>query len=188
MQHEKLACNIIARGALFIVIPAGTLRFGYCMILWWWNVIHFTSSIWLELGSMTSNPSHICNCVAVVWVLSCVLFCLWKGFDLLTSHFHVSFLYSVTIESTGALPPETLFTEAVKILEDKCERVITELSWSLVLQEIEKWASDYRPRSCSLNACFLTHILVYKYEIGFACVSKKYECFRQNIAFNFVSW
>ncbi|KAL2332850.1 hypothetical protein Fmac_014063 [Flemingia macrophylla] len=33
-----------------------------------------------------------------------------------------------TVESTGALPPEVLFTEAVKILEDKCERVITELS------------------------------------------------------------
>ncbi|KAL3851118.1 hypothetical protein ACJIZ3_013000 [Penstemon smallii] len=33
-----------------------------------------------------------------------------------------------TIESTGALPPEVLFTEAVKILEDKCERVITDLS------------------------------------------------------------
>lgn len=33
-----------------------------------------------------------------------------------------------TIESTGALPPELLFTEAVKILEDKCERVIMELS------------------------------------------------------------
>ncbi|KAK9059220.1 hypothetical protein SSX86_021839 [Deinandra increscens subsp. villosa] len=33
-----------------------------------------------------------------------------------------------TIESTGALSPEVLFTEAVKILEDKCERVITELS------------------------------------------------------------
>ncbi|KAF5821357.1 putative DNA-directed RNA polymerase [Helianthus annuus] len=33
-----------------------------------------------------------------------------------------------TIESTGALPPEVLFTEAVKILEDKCESVITELS------------------------------------------------------------
>lgn len=33
-----------------------------------------------------------------------------------------------TIESTGALPPEVLFTEAVKILEAKCERVITELS------------------------------------------------------------
>ncbi|XP_059666757.1 uncharacterized protein LOC132312408 [Cornus florida] len=33
-----------------------------------------------------------------------------------------------TIESAGALPPEVLFTEAVKILEDKCERVITELS------------------------------------------------------------
>ncbi|KAK3021552.1 hypothetical protein RJ639_046500, partial [Escallonia herrerae] len=28
----------------------------------------------------------------------------------------------LTIESTGALPPEVLFTEAVKILEDKCER------------------------------------------------------------------
>ena len=34
-----------------------------------------------------------------------------------------------TIESTGALPPEVLFTEAVKILEEKCERVISELSW-----------------------------------------------------------
>ncbi|KNA08964.1 hypothetical protein SOVF_157970 [Spinacia oleracea] len=33
-----------------------------------------------------------------------------------------------TVESTGALPPEVLFTEAVKILEDKCERIITELS------------------------------------------------------------
>ncbi|KAM7280453.1 hypothetical protein ACFE04_007587 [Oxalis oulophora] len=33
-----------------------------------------------------------------------------------------------TIESTGALPPEVLFTEAVKILEDKCKRVIVELS------------------------------------------------------------
>ncbi|KAI3892671.1 hypothetical protein MKX03_005105 [Papaver bracteatum] len=33
-----------------------------------------------------------------------------------------------TIESSGALPPEELFTEAVKILEEKCERVIAELS------------------------------------------------------------
>ncbi|KAL6629273.1 hypothetical protein ACP70R_029038 [Stipagrostis hirtigluma subsp. patula] len=33
-----------------------------------------------------------------------------------------------TIESTGAMPPEVLFTEAVKILEEKCERVIAELS------------------------------------------------------------
>ncbi|KAF1865777.1 hypothetical protein Lal_00021778, partial [Lupinus albus] len=30
--------------------------------------------------------------------------------------------FTITIESTGALPPETLFTEAVKILEEKCER------------------------------------------------------------------
>lgn len=42
--------------------------------------------------------------------------------------FFCVFCASVTIESTGALPPEVLFTEAVKILEDKCERVITELS------------------------------------------------------------
>ncbi|XP_068642248.1 uncharacterized protein [Aristolochia californica] len=33
-----------------------------------------------------------------------------------------------TIESTGALPPELLFTEAVKILEEKCERILAELS------------------------------------------------------------
>lgn len=46
----------------------------------------------------------------------------------LSSYFQLFFLYLVTIESSGALPPEILFTEAVKILEDKCERVITELS------------------------------------------------------------
>lgn len=33
-----------------------------------------------------------------------------------------------TIESSGALPPEDLFTEAIKILEEKCDRVISELS------------------------------------------------------------
>lgn len=33
-----------------------------------------------------------------------------------------------TIESTGSMPPEVLFTEAVKILEEKCARVISELS------------------------------------------------------------
>lgn len=33
-----------------------------------------------------------------------------------------------TVESTGALPPDVLFTEAVKILEQKCERLISELS------------------------------------------------------------
>ncbi|ESQ29395.1 hypothetical protein EUTSA_v10023529mg [Eutrema salsugineum] len=32
------------------------------------------------------------------------------------------------IESTGSLPPDVLFTEAVKIMEDKCERVIGDLS------------------------------------------------------------
>ncbi|KAF6147237.1 hypothetical protein GIB67_039367 [Kingdonia uniflora] len=32
------------------------------------------------------------------------------------------------IESAGALPPEVLLTEAIKILEDKCERVIMELT------------------------------------------------------------
>lgn len=50
---------------------------------------------------------------------SYIFFHWWKGVT----------LFVVTIESTGALPPEVLFTEAVKILEDKCERVITELSW-----------------------------------------------------------
>ncbi|GJN02261.1 hypothetical protein PR202_ga19593 [Eleusine coracana subsp. coracana] len=33
-----------------------------------------------------------------------------------------------TIESTGAMSPEVLFTEAVNILEEKCKRVISELS------------------------------------------------------------
>lgn len=33
-----------------------------------------------------------------------------------------------TIESTGALRPEVLFTEAIKILNEKCQRILTELS------------------------------------------------------------
>ncbi|WOL19197.1 DNA-directed RNA polymerases I and III subunit rpac1-like [Canna indica] len=33
-----------------------------------------------------------------------------------------------TIESTGGYPPEELFVEAVKVLEEKCDRVISELS------------------------------------------------------------
>ena len=37
-------------------------------------------------------------------------------------------VWSVKIESTGSLPPDVLFTEAVKILEDKCELVIADLS------------------------------------------------------------
>lgn len=51
----------------------------------------------------------------------------------ISSKFCVCFYSTVTIESTGALPPEVLFTEAVKILESKCERVISELSWCFVL-------------------------------------------------------
>lgn len=39
-----------------------------------------------------------------------------------------SLICTVKIESTGVLPPEVLFTEAVKILEDKCDRVISDLS------------------------------------------------------------
>ncbi|KAL6600316.1 hypothetical protein ACP70R_045116 [Stipagrostis hirtigluma subsp. patula] len=33
-----------------------------------------------------------------------------------------------TVESAGSLPPEVIFTEAAKILEEKCEKVISELS------------------------------------------------------------
>ncbi|GBG91118.1 hypothetical protein CBR_g51921 [Chara braunii] len=36
------------------------------------------------------------------------------------------FIFS--IESTGALPPNVLFTEAVKILSDKCERILSEIT------------------------------------------------------------
>ncbi|CAD6248337.1 unnamed protein product [Miscanthus lutarioriparius] len=48
----------------------------------------------------------------------------WKQIELRRVRDHFIF----TIESTGSLRPEVLFTEAVKILEEKCERVISELS------------------------------------------------------------
>ncbi|KAG5550965.1 hypothetical protein RHGRI_009400 [Rhododendron griersonianum] len=51
-----------------------------------------------------------------------------EGWDKYVALHRVKDHFIFTIESTGALPPEVLFTEAVKILEDKCERVITELS------------------------------------------------------------
>ncbi|KAF7145311.1 hypothetical protein RHSIM_Rhsim04G0011300 [Rhododendron simsii] len=51
-----------------------------------------------------------------------------EGWDKYVALHRVKDHFIFTIESTGALSPEVLFTEAVKILEDKCERVITELS------------------------------------------------------------
>ncbi|XAR56809.1 DNA-directed RNA polymerase [Bertholletia excelsa] len=51
-----------------------------------------------------------------------------EGWDKYVAIRRVKDHFIFTIESTGALPPDVLFTEAVKILEDKCERVITELS------------------------------------------------------------
>ncbi|KAL7249050.1 hypothetical protein ACSBR1_011252 [Camellia fascicularis] len=51
-----------------------------------------------------------------------------EGWDKYVALRRVKDHFIFTIESTGALPPEVLFTEAVKILEDKCERLITELS------------------------------------------------------------
>lgn len=51
-----------------------------------------------------------------------------EGWDKYVALRRVKDHFIFTIESTGALPPEVLFTEAVKILEDKCELLITELS------------------------------------------------------------
>ncbi|KAI5674668.1 hypothetical protein M9H77_15032 [Catharanthus roseus] len=51
-----------------------------------------------------------------------------NGWEEVVSLRRVKDHFIFSIESTGALPPEVLFTEAVKNLEDKCERVITELS------------------------------------------------------------
>lgn len=36
-------------------------------------------------------------------------------------------LFSVTVESTGALSPDVLVSEAIKILFDKCKHFIAEL-------------------------------------------------------------
>jgi drug/metabolite transporter (DMT)-like permease len=35
---------------------------------------------------------------------------------------------TVTVESVGALLPEVLFSESVKVLEEKCQRILSELS------------------------------------------------------------
>lgn len=51
-----------------------------------------------------------------------------EGWDKYVALRRVKDHFIFKIESTGALPPEVLFTEAVKILEDKCEHLINELS------------------------------------------------------------
>ena len=37
-------------------------------------------------------------------------------------------ILSVSVESTGVLPPETLVTESIKVLMAKCRTFLTELS------------------------------------------------------------
>ena len=47
---------------------------------------------------------------------------------MLTSHvFFVVAVFSVSIESTGALQPDVLMTEAIKVLIGKCRRFIQEI-------------------------------------------------------------
>ncbi|KAK9941181.1 hypothetical protein M0R45_017800 [Rubus argutus] len=50
-----------------------------------------------------------------------------KGWEDSLSLRRVKDHFIFTIESTGVLPPEVLFTEAVKILLDKCDRAINDL-------------------------------------------------------------
>ncbi|XP_050367872.1 uncharacterized protein LOC126786172 [Argentina anserina] len=50
-----------------------------------------------------------------------------KGWEDSLSLRRVKDHFIFTIESTGVLPPEVLFTEAVKILQDKCERAINDI-------------------------------------------------------------
>ncbi|KAL6204134.1 hypothetical protein ACLB2K_021402 [Fragaria x ananassa] len=50
-----------------------------------------------------------------------------KGWEDSLSLQRVKDHFIFTIESTGVLPPEVLFTEAVKILQDKCERAINDI-------------------------------------------------------------
>lgn len=38
------------------------------------------------------------------------------------------FLFAVTVESVGAMTPDVIFKEAVKILKDKCMSLLEELN------------------------------------------------------------
>lgn len=38
------------------------------------------------------------------------------------------FFFSVNVESVGAMPPNVIFVEAVKILRDKCQTLLDELN------------------------------------------------------------
>lgn len=38
------------------------------------------------------------------------------------------FYFSVNVESVGAMPPNVIFIEAVKILRDKCKSLLDELN------------------------------------------------------------
>lgn len=51
-----------------------------------------------------------------------------EGWEKLVALRRVKDHFIFTVEAAGALPPEVLFAEAVKVLEEKCDRVISELS------------------------------------------------------------
>lgn len=43
----------------------------------------------------------------------------------------VSFFFIVSIESVGAIPPDQLFVDAVKLLMSKCDRLLKEIDGTI---------------------------------------------------------
>lgn len=90
---------------------------------------------WAERVELTRVKNHfICECLSSPECASrreCVSrpecnarfgWILWKN------HSGCCALVAVNIESTGCLPPGTLFTEAVNILKGKASRILSEIS------------------------------------------------------------
>lgn len=71
------------------------------------------------------------------------------------------FSFTVTVESTGILPPDVLVTEAIKVLVAKCQRFLNELDSTAM-----EWKDDWAARQTSDGSYYaVSGMTVFKYSI-----------------------
>ncbi len=80
----------------------------------------------LALAKCTADLAHYC--AKVFTVLYFVVNNVWLSTQCYTNHFSSPPLSVVSVESSGALPPDTLMVEAIKVLREKCTHFLDELN------------------------------------------------------------
>ena len=80
----------------------------------------------LALAKCTADLAHYCAKVFTSIILRSNN--VWFSTQCYTNHFSSPPLSVVSVESSGALPPDTLMVEAIKVLREKCTYFLEELN------------------------------------------------------------